>query len=910
MRADRWHALSVAETVRALATDGQAGLTSAVVRARRQRYGPNELSQQKRISPLVIFGKQFQDFMVLVLLGAAAISFLLQEWMDGAAVTVIVLLNGVFGFVQEYRAERSLEALRDMTSPTARVVRNGEESLVSAAELVPGDVILLFEGDRVPADGRLIEAQALAVDESVLTGESTPASKNPDALHKPTAATGDRTNMLFKGTPVTRGRGRLVVTATGMLTEIGQIAGMMDAVQTEPTPLQRRLAQLGHWIVIVCLVIVGIVFTLGVFQGLPVYKMFLTAVSLAVAAIPEGLPAVVTVSLAIGVQQMLRRRAIVRRLPAVETLGCATIICSDKTGTLTRNEMTVARLWTMESDVAVTGSGYVAEGEFSMDGRQIDPLHDECLRLAIRIGAVCNHARLQSLRSRSEWRVLGDPTEAALLVLAAKAGSDADKERKQIVAELPFDSYRKRMSVVVKSGPRLTVLAKGAPDLLLERCSFVRRGDKVRPLSAGDRQLILRATETMAHGALRVLALAYADHPAERLRDGIHGTSFGDKWEKDLTFVGLVGMIDPPRPAAKQALRTAEAAGIRTMMVTGDHPHTAAAIAKQLGIIADGERVVTGAELQRWTDEQWRHNVGRVGVFARVSPNHKLRIVRALRAQGEVVAMTGDGVNDAPAIKEADIGIAMGRTGTDVTREAADMILGDDNYATIIAAVEEGRGIYENIRKFMRYLLGCNVGEVLTMFTAALAGMPLPLLPMQILWMNLVTDGMPAIALGMDRPAADSMRRPPRAPQESIFSGGLHIKILARGVMIATCALIAFVIEMYMGGGSEERARTLAFTTLVVMQFIYVFQVRSERADSRGRISSRNVYLIAAVFVSSLLHLLVLYAAPLQTVFGVVALTIPDWLLIGWICLWYTVLERLHRVLRRALRRKFSPIGV
>lgn len=908
MEVDRWHALSAAEAVRSLAADARTGLRAAEARTRRQRFGPNELTEQRRVSPWLIFAKQFQDFMVLVLLGAAAVSFLLQEWMDGSAVIVIVLLNGLFGFVQEYRAERSLEALRDMTSPTARVVRDGQETLVAAGDLVPGDVVLLFEGDRVPADGRLIEARSLAVDESVLTGESTSASKDPEAIHHEGVAPADRVNMLFKGTSVTRGRGRLLVTATGMRTELGRIAGMMEAVQTEPTPLQRRLAQLGRWIVIVCLFIVAAVFTLGVLRGLPVYKMFLTAVSLAVAAIPEGLPAVVTVSLAVGVQQMLRRRAIVRRLPAVETLGCATVICSDKTGTLTRNEMTVARLWTLSADVDVSGSGYVAEGEFTSEGRRVNPMEDEDLRLALRIGAVCNHARLQRRGRGPEWRVLGDSTEAALLVLAAKAGSDAEKERERIVAEMPFDSYRKRMSVVVQSGSTLTVLAKGAPDLLLKRCRFVRRRGRVEPLDEPDRRRILRMTETMAQGALRVLALAYAEHPATARQKKPGGGPGEDLWEQDLVFVGLVGMIDPPRPVAKRALRVSADAGIRTVMVTGDHPHTAAAIAKQLGLMKQGDAVVTGAELDKWTDEQWRRRAGRVGVFARVSPNHKLRIVRALRRQGEIVAMTGDGVNDAPAVKESDIGIAMGMSGTDVTREAADMILSDDNYATIVAAVEEGRGIYDNIRTFMRYLLSCNVGEVLTMFAAALAGLPLPLLPMQILWMNLVTDGLPAIALGMDRPAEDVMRRPPRSPGESVFSGGLHWKIAARGIMIAACALIAFVIELHMGGGSEARARTLAFTTLVAMQLLYVFQCRSDKAEGGRRAAPANPYLIGAVAVSALLHLVVLYAPPLQTVFGVVGPSLQDWLLIGWICFWYSVAERLRRAWRDAARRRFHPV--
>lgn len=904
----QWHALSAEEVVRALRTDGQKGLTSAEVRRRRQRYGTNELATATRVSPWIILVKQFQDFMVFVLLGAAGISFLLQEWMDGLAITVIILLNALFGFVQEYRAERSLEALRDLTSPTAKVVRDAAESSIAASELVPGDIVLLFEGDRVPADGRLVEAKALAVDESVLTGESTPVSKRSDALIARNVAVGDKTNMLFKGTPITRGRGRLVITETGMQTEIGRIAGMIDSVQAQPTPLQRRLAQLGRGLVVACVAIVAVVFGLGVVQGLPVYKMFLTAVSLAVAAIPEGLPAVVTISLALGVQQMLRRRAIVRRLPAVETLGCATVICSDKTGTLTRNEMTVARLWTPTADVEVSGSGYVIEGDFKKDGRPFEPSKDGDLRLALRIGAVCNHARLQRKGSRSRWEVLGDPTEAALLVLAAKAGYDPEEERKRIVAEAPFDSYRKRMSVVVKEGHRLTILAKGAPDLLLQRCNKIRIGGEVRSLEAADRRRILSSLDSMARGALRVLALAYGQIPQGMTREVEQNGAFSDRWEKDLIFVGLVGMIDPPRAGVSKALRVAEEAGIRTIMVTGDHPRTAAAIARQLGMIGPGEKVVTGAELDEWDDASWRRNLARTAVFARVSPNHKLSIVQKLRQQGEVVAMTGDGVNDAPAIKEADIGIAMGITGTDVTREAADMVLGDDNYATIVAAVEEGRGIYDNIRKFMRYLLGCNVGEVLTMFVAALAGMPLPLLPMQILWMNLVTDGMPAIALGMDRPAPDCMQRPPRAPQESIFSGGLQMKILARGIIISACALVAFVIELYMGGGNEARARTLAFTTLVVMQLIYVFQVRSEPVGDGGRSGPLNVHLIVAVAVSLTLQLLVLYVPTLQSVFGTVALSIKDWLLIGWISTWYTILERLLRLVRKTIKTRLRAV--
>ncbi|MFO7265159.1 MAG: cation-translocating P-type ATPase [Bacillota bacterium] len=897
MADDRWHALPAADVVRRLATDASAGLSPEEARARLARFGPNQLPEAEKPSPLSLFLRQFQDFMILVLLAAAGVSALLGEWLDAAAVAAIVVLNGVLGFVQEYRAERSLEALRDLTAPAARVLRAGRERVVAAEEVVPGDVVLLFEGDRVPADGRLLETQALAVDESVLTGESAPAAKNAAVVHRPETQPGDRKNMVFKGTAVARGRGTMVVTATGPHTEIGRIAGLMRALEQEPTPLQRRLAQLGRWLVAGCLGVVAAVFALGVLQGQPAYRMFLTAVSLAVAAIPEGLPAVVTIALALGVQQMLRRKAIVRRLSAVETLGCATVICADKTGTLTRNEMTATRLWTPRLDVEVTGEGYRAAGEFRADGKVVEPLADPDLALALRIGWLCNHARLQPAPGRAgEWTALGDPTEAALLVLAAKAGL-GERPRDRVVAELPFDAYRKRMSVLVREGARTVVMTKGAPDLLVDRCTRVRRGGAEHPLTAGERRRIEVVVDEMTKQALRVLALAYA----VRVGPPPAGELHPDEWERELVFVGLVGLMDPPRPEAKRALRVAERAGIRTIMVTGDHPHTAAAVARELGILAPGDPVATGAMLDQWSDEELARELGRVSVFARVAPHHKLRIVQALRRSGEVVAMTGDGVNDAPAVKEADIGVAMGRAGTDVTREAADMVLADDNYATIVAAVEEGRGIYDNIRKFIRYLLGCNVGEVLTMLCAALAGLPLPLLPMQILWMNFVTDGLPAIALGLDRPAADCMRRPPRPRGESVFAGGLHVQIVLRGVVIAACTLFVFLTALA-GGAGEVRARTLAFTTLVVLQLVYVFQCRS------GAAGAPNYYLLAAVAASLAMQLAVLHAPALQDVFGVVPLAGRDWLLVAWVTALYAAAGALAHRTWFAVRRRLALV--
>ncbi|MBO8141637.1 MAG: cation-translocating P-type ATPase [Firmicutes bacterium] len=902
MRASRWYAMSAADAVRAMGTDPLQGLAPDEARRRLLRHGPNLLAGGREVSLVALFVKQFQDLMVMVLMGAAVVSGLLGELWDAAAIAAIVLLNGALGFVQEYRAERSLAALKELTAPKARVLRAGNEEVIPAAELVPGDVMLLFDGDRVPADGRILDEHALEVDESPLTGESVPVAKDALAVHPAETGLGDRTNMVYMGTAVTRGRARCLVTATGMDTEIGRIAGMIQEAEPEPTPLQRRLNHLGRWLVTGCLVIVAVVFAAGVWRGFPVYRMFLTAVSLAVAAIPEGLPAVVTIALALGVQRMLRRNCIVRHLPAVETLGCATVICSDKTGTLTRNEMTVTRLWFPGREVEVTGEGYAPRGRFLEAGRPVDPRQDPDLSLALRIGAGCNHARVQ--QGPRGFTVLGDPTEAALLVAAAKAGI-APGSPGPVVAELPFDSIRKRMSVLVRDRSGLMLLCKGAPDVVVPRCTRIRRAGRIESLRNDERLRILREADRMAGQALRVLALAYADRlpgPPPRELD--------DKWEEGLVFAGLVGMMDPPREEAREALRIAEGAGIRTIIVTGDHRATAAAVARQLGLIGRNDEVATGADLDRWSDEELSERLRRAHVFARVSPAHKLRIVRALRSQGHVVAMTGDGVNDAPAIREADIGVAMGRTGTDVTRDTADMILTDDNYATIVAAVEEGRGIYENIRRLIRYLLGCNAGEVLTMLAAALAAMPMPLLPLQILWTNLVTDGLPAISFGLIRPDPGTMKRRPRSPREGLFSQGLGLQIAFRGVLIAACTLAVFAIALFHLDAGEDRARTLAFTTLVAAQLVYAFQCQ---ADSRSpwRVGvRRNPHLTAAVALSLAMQLVVLYWPPLQRVFGTVPPSSRDWLLVAFFSGWYVVLEWVLVAAWQAIVRRLAALRV
>jgi len=765
-----WHARSLDEILAELRVDPGRGLDPGEARRRLAEHGPNKLPGAREPGLLSVFFSQFKDIVVLVLIGAACISAALGEAADAAAVLSIVILNAALGCAIEYRAGRSLAALKAMAAPIATVRRGGQVVRVRAEELVPGDVVLLKEGDRVPADARLFKAAALGVDESPLTGESIPAGKDPAWQGSPEAPLAERRNMLYMGTAVVRGRAEGVVVATGIATQLGDVASMIGESGEEPTPLQRRLAQLGRVLVGACLAVVGVVVAAGIAGGAGAYQMFLTGTSLAVAAIPEGLPAVVTVALALGVQRMIRQRAIVRRLPAVETLGCATVICSDKTGTLTRSEMTVVKLVLPGVELDVTGSGYEPTGEFRSGGAAVD-LGEPGLRRALLAGVFCNDARLErsSAAGSREWRVLGDPTEGALLVAARKAGIDPQAlvRRHPRVAEVPFDSDRKRMSVVVREGGGFAVYVKGAPDVVLPRCRRALRDGKYEPLTPGERERLRLAAERMAAGALRVLALAYRPLGEGELSG--EGPPRPDRLEADLIFLGLAGMMDPPRPEAARAVAEARRAGIITLMLTGDHPRTAEAIASQLGF--DRTRAVSGDEIDAMDDRRLAQALRDHRVFARVSPRHKLRIVRALKAQGHVVAMTGDGVNDAPAVKEADIGVAMGRSGTDVTREAAAMVLADDNYATLVAAVREGRGIYDNIRKFIRYLLACNTGEVLSMLFAALAGMPMPLLPLQILWVNLVTDGLPAIALGVDPPEADVMRRPPRDPGR-VFAAG------------------------------------------------------------------------------------------------------------------------------------------
>ncbi|MBO8136566.1 MAG: calcium-transporting P-type ATPase, PMR1-type [Desulfotomaculum sp.] len=909
----QWHVMDDQEVVNKLKSNADKGLDEREAKERLRHLGSNQLERTRKTSPWLLFLNQFQDFMVLVLIAATIVSGFLHEWADAITIMIIVIVNAVLGFVQEYRAERSMEALKQLTAPEAKVVRNGVQGKVPAAELVPGDIVLIETGDKVPADIRLLEAVNVEVEESSLTGESNPVKKRNGTINQEKVSLADTWNMAYMGTVVTRGRAKGVVVATGMASEMGQIAGMIQEACEEQTPLQRRLAQLGKVLVAFCLIICAVVVVLGVMRGEPAYRMFLAGVSLAVAAIPEGLPAIVTIALAIGVQRMIKRNAIIRRLPAVETLGCATVICSDKTGTLTQNKMTVRKIVTADTEVEVSGKGYKPKGEFKYlkGGEQKE------LMLLLKTAALCNNSILKKgevnvsgllrrlSKAKREYEISGDPTEGALLVLAAKKGiwKHQIEKKETRIAEIPFDSERKRMTVIYQDqNKNKTAYVKGAPDVILELCSHVYWNGKILPMNNAVKQSIARQNAALAEDAMRVLALA-----VRQLPDNMENFS-EDKVEKSLVFLGLSGMIDPPRPEALQAVLTCKRAGIKTVMITGDHQLTARAIGEELGLLGRGGNVLTGLELDSMDDRTLQREVERVAVYARVSPRHKLRIVRALKNNGHVVAMTGDGVNDAPAVKEADIGIAMGKTGTDVTKEASSMVLADDNFKSIVDAVEEGRGIYDNIRKFIRYLLSCNVGEVLVMFLAVMGGLPLPLLPIQILWMNLVTDGLPAMALGIDPADRDIMNRLPRDPREGVFSNGLAWRILGSGTVIALGTLVAFCLGLVWR--DEALARTMAFNTLVFFQLFYVFVCRSERHSIVDIGLLSNPHLLLAVFISAALQLMVVYVPFLQPIFKTVPLQPEHWLVVLAISFIPTFLSTVTLHMRNRAKEHFSYLRV
>ncbi|HEX4793099.1 MAG TPA: cation-translocating P-type ATPase [Humisphaera sp.] len=917
-----WHARKADEALADLQTDAARGLAPEEAQQRRAKHGDNKLAEAPPVSRVKRFLAQFTQLVIWILIAAAIISGWMKEWTDTIVIVAIVLLNGILGYLQEQKADEALAALRRMSMPHAKALRGGALQNIAAPELVPGDRVELEAGDHIPADLRLISTVGFRVVEAALTGESNPVDKESGVVLEADTPLGERANMAYMGTTASAGKASAVVVATGMQTELGQIAGLLQRQQAEPTPLQKQLAGLGRVLVVVCLVIVGVIFIVQIARGSAIQEAFLLSISLAVAAVPEGLPAVVTIALALGLQRMARRHALIRKLPSVETLGSVTIICTDKTGTLTRNEMTVREIFAGLGEFEITGVGYTPTGDFRLRGSQSaisDPLGHSDLVQVLTIGAWANYARLEppgtmldeppnespvgralpadlpADASSISWRLTGDPTEGALVAVALKAGILTANRDHQLLYEIPFDSDRKRMSVVGRAeGGRGTMYTKGAPEVVLSLCSFERMDGQVIPLTAERKTKILRTNSDMAGRALRVLALAYREFP--------------DVWphecpEADLVFAGLAGLFDPPREEVRDAVAKCHAAGIRPVMITGDHPATALAVACELGIACKTDQVLAGRKLDDLNDEQLREQVPLTAVFARVTAEHKLRIVRAWQQREQIVAMTGDGVNDAPAVKAADIGIAMGRGGTDVTREAAAMVLTDDNFATIVAAIEEGRGIFDNIRKFIQYLLGCNTGEVLFMLVGALVGWPPPLTAIQILWINLVTDALPALALGLEPPEPDIMSRCPRPTSEGVITRNRGLVMLLHGTLIAGATIAGFAMVYRNNHDLLIRAQTVAFCILSYSQLFYSFSCRSQRYTMPELGLFTNRHLLWAIVISGLLQLAV-FLPFVRTVFKVEGNLGWDWALILGLSLVPVTIIEVGKLVRAGYRRR------
>ncbi|MGQ9476784.1 MAG: calcium-translocating P-type ATPase, PMCA-type [Actinomycetota bacterium] len=888
-----WHCLEAPEVLDHLGSSASRGLSEEEAATRLHRYGHNRIREEKPPHPLVIFSNQFRDFMIYVLLAAALVSGLvLRELLDAAVIMFIVVANGILGFIQEYRAEKALESLRRLSAPTARVIRDGRERVVPSQDLVPGDVILLEAGDRIPADARVLESHGLRAEEASLTGESESVEKRPETLRGEDLPLGDRVNMVFTGTHIVHGRGTAVVVETGKNTQLGRIAEMIGEAEEERTPLQKELARTGKRIALLCLGVCAVVFLLGGLRGQEWSEMFLFAVSLAVAAIPEGLPAIVTIALALGVRRMADRNALLRRLPAVETLGCADVICTDKTGTLTRNQMEV-------QEVHLPGQPPLGLASLK-PGKVVGTPGIQAL---LATATLCNDAREQ------EGEFLGEGTEVGLLRMARNLGFAREEAASLLprVEEIPFESERKMMSTIhafmgagdtpfalPSGGSRYLLLCKGAPEAVLDRCDRILTPEGLRYLTGEERSRLEKAVEDMAERSLRTLA--FACRPLEEIpRDApLEGL------EENLAFLGMVGMMDPPRPEVFEALDKCRRAGIQVVMITGDHAATARAIARELGILTPGKEMVTGSELARMSEEELVERVEDIAVYARVSPADKVKIVRAWKSRGKTVAMTGDGVNDAPALKNADIGVAMGNTGTDVSKEASDMVLSDDNFATIVNAVEEGRVIYDNLKKFIYFLLSCNMSEVATMFLGMLLASVTPLRAVQILWMNLVTDGFPAMALGVDTPAPDIMSRPPRDPSEGILSWEKQAHIILQGAVLSLGALAAFLVSRYvMFPAHLAMAQTVTFTTLVFSQLLHTFNSRSETLTLSEMSPTDNRALLAALAASAGLQVLVVTVPPVMRIFGTASMGAPGWgLALACSLLPVAVIDRL-KVLRR-----------
>jgi Ca2+-transporting ATPase len=873
------HAMSANDAATRLQTNVEDGLSAAETDERTRKFGPNRLAEKPPEPLWKRFLKQFLSLMIGILALAAVVAGFLGEWVDSIAIMAIVVLNGVIGFVQEYQAEQALAALKSLAAPVAKVIRDGQLSSIPAEQLVPGDLIALEAGDFVPADARLVEAFSVATQEAPLTGESTSVEKISEDVLDEAAPLGERHNMVYLGTSVATGMGKAIVTATGMKTELGKIAGMLDQGHEEPTPLQKRLTELGRLIAYACFGIVVIVFGLQIWRsgGDNLAEAFMVSVSLAVAAVPEGLPTVVTIALALGVRRMVKRNALIRKLPSVETLGCVNVICSDKTGTLTRNEMTVREVFAGGHRYRFAGIGYAPTGEVHRKVEDDHKLVTEApghLTATLKAAAICNHAGITSEGEPAKFKVTGDPTEAALLVAAAKAGIKLTPAEKHIDFEIPFDSTRKRMAVVAKTSDGKKVLyAKGAPEVMLGLCESIQRDGHIEPITDADRQMIMRVNEEMAKQALRVLAITF--------RENLDGVAKDDLDQK-MTFAGLVGMIDPPREEVKAAVEIARTAGVSPVMITGDHPITAMAIARELGIAKEGHKSLTGVQLDQYSDDQLASEIESLSVYARTSAEHKLRIVKAWKSKGHIVAMTGDGVNDAPAVKMADIGIALGITGSDVTKEASDMVLTDDNFTSIVGAVEEGRGIYDNIQNVLQFLLSCNFGEILLMLLASILGLPAPLIPIHLLWINLVTDGLPALALAMEKPDKDVMLRKPRSSRESILERNVSLAIAWQGSLVGGLVLFAFWYYYDASKGSEGLilAQAIAFQVLVFDELFRSFANRSKTHTLLELKPWTNPYLLAAVAASAALQLIVSFVPWTRDIFKLPLLEAKDWLFI------------------------------
>jgi Ca2+-transporting ATPase len=928
MEGKTWHNLDVVGVIGSLGSDVE-GLTPDEAKKRLVQYGPNELREEKkRISVWSLVAEQFKSTLIIILMAAVVISVglgivsyepgagLPEEITDAIVIFAIVAACIALGVIEEYRSEKAMEALRKVAALTATVIRKGSDVEIPARDIVPGDIVVLSTGDRIPADLRLIEVSNLRTDEACLTGESTPVEKVTQVIEGTEVAIGDRENMVYSGTTVTYGRGKGIAVATAMQTEFGRIAAMLQEVEEGKTPLEKNLDRVGRWLGYACLGVVAIVVGLvlvrtlissGTITGGVILQMFIWGVSLAVAAVPEALAAVVVISLSLGVRRMVKRHALIRRLSAVETLGCTTVICSDKTGTLTQDQMTVRQIYTGSRLINVSGVGYEPKGQFQLNGKAMDVFQDTAVQTLMRINTLCNDTRLVS--ADGIWGIKGDPTEGALVVVSAKAGllQEEANDKFPRIDEIPFSSETKRMTTIHNTPEGKIAYSKGAPEIILDSCSYILTDSKERPLTENDKAQVVDTARQMAGQALRVLGMAYKKLPEM--------PAYKEDSEKGMVFVGLAGMIDPPREEVKEAIRLCDKAGIKSVMITGDHKITAMAVAKELGLLKKGI-AVTGTELDKLTDEEFENSVEDIEVYARVSPAHKLRVIEAFDKKSEIVAMTGDGVNDAPALKKADIGVAMGITGTDVSKEAAAMVLTDDNFASIVAAVEEGRGIFQNIKKYLIYLLSCNVGEVLIMFVAGLMGMALPLLAIHLLWVNLITDGLPALALSVDPSDPDIMEQPPRDPKSSIFSKNMLITIGAIGMAMAATMIPMFIWKLTSEGGSWRdvnnplipEAQTMVLCTMVLFELFTVLACRSEIHSFFKLGPLSNKWLIYASLTSLALLMSVLYIPALNGPFHVVHMGAEDWMWIVPISIsGFVIVEIVKLVYRRTGRAAERP---